>query len=236
MSRTEIRIQNVGYTLAADWYETSKDRVMLVLPGYKATKQKYEGLVSALVERTGYSALVLDYSGHGESPFDINDLSRADNFSDSVAAFDWLVDNYGDKKITVIGSSYGGLHAALLTKYRSFDQVVFRVPGAYPEESFYTKIRGIKDLHAKEYRSNPENFVNNWLFTNADNVKKRALVVTHEFDTVCPPVATTPFVNAFNADTWEAPGFIHGFGESDVSEQQLQDYYKHIADWINNES
>lgn len=235
MRREEVKIDNIGYTLLADWYETDKDKVLLVLPGFTSTKERYEELVSTLVQSTGYSALVLDYAGHGKSPFNINDLSRADNFSDAVAAFDWLKRNHGQKKITVFGTSYGGFHAAYLTKFRTFQNVIFRVPASYPEETLYTKIGEMKDAHSEEYRNNPDNYVDHWLFTHTDSVKGRALLVTHEFDTVCPPVATTPFAKAFRADTWEASGFQHGFKESDVGEQQLQNYYKKLTEWINNE-
>lgn len=236
MSKEEVSIQNVCYALAADWYETAKDQVLLVLPGFTSAKKKYESLVSTLVERTGYSALVLDYAGHGESPFDINDLARADNFSDVVAAFEWLVKNHSNKKITVIGTSYGGFHAAYLTKFREFQNVIFRVPASYPEETFYTKIGSMKDAHSEDYRNNPDNYVDHWLFTHTESVKGRALVVTHEFDTICPPVATRPFAEAFNADTWEAPGFKHGFGESEVTDEQIQNYYEKLAGWINDEN
>ncbi len=232
----EVQVSNVGYELCADWYETDGNRVLLVLPGFTSTKQKYESMVKTLVEQTGYSALVLDYAGHGNSPFVLDELSRADNFSDVVAAFDWLVKNCGDKKITVLGTSYGGFHAAYLTKFRKFQDIIFRVPASYPEETLYTKLGDMQDAHSEDYRNNPDNYVNHWLFTHTDSVKGRALVVTHEFDTICPPVATQPFADAFGADTWEAPGFKHGFSESDVTEEQVEDYYQKIVEWLKHES
>lgn len=236
IKKKEVKIQNTGYELFADWYETNKDRVLLVLPGFTSTKQKYEDLVKTLVTNTSYSALVLDYAGHGESPFDINDLCRADNFSDVIAAFDWIKAKYPDKKITVLGTSYGGFHAAYLTKFREFQDIIFRVPASYPEETLYTKIGTMKDAHSESYRNDPKNYINHWLFTHTNSVKGRALVVTHEFDVVCPPVATTPFTKAFSADTWVAQGFKHGFSESEVSEQQIQNYYAKLSDWINREN
>lgn len=236
ITRQEVKIPNVGYELAADWYETNSDTVLLVLPGYTSTKERYEELIEAIVEQTGVSALVLDYAGHGKSPFDIKDLSRADNFSDVVAAFDWLVDNQNDKKIMVFGTSYGGFHAAHLTKYREFQDIIFRVPASYPETTLYTKIGTMQDPHSESYRNDPDNYKNHWLFSRTRAVKGRAFVITHEFDTACPPVATMPFAEAFNADTWEAPGFKHGFSESTVTQQQKEDYYKKISEWISNEN
>lgn len=233
--KREVKIQNTGYQVKADWYETDKDDVLLILPGFTSTKLKYAEMTEALVTETDYSALVLDYGGHGESPFNLDDLSRADSFSDAVAAFDWLVENYKDKKITVLGTSYGGFHATYLTKFRSFQNLILRVPAAYPEDTLYTKLGDGDDPHSDEYRNDPANYIDFWLFTHAASVKGRTLVVTHEFDTVCPPVSTKPFADAFKADTWVASGFKHGFNESDVTEQQKQDYYKKIADWLKHE-
>ncbi len=236
MKRQEVMIPNTGYELAADWYATEKDQVLLVLPGFTSTKEKYKEFTGYLVSNTGYSALVLDYAGHGKSPFLLDDLSRADNFSDVVAAFDWLVDNHPNKKITVVGTSYGGFHAAYLTKFRQFQNVIFRVPASYPEETLYTKIGSMEDAHSEEYRNDPKNYINHWLFTHTNSVTGRALLVTHEYDTVCPPVATKPFGEAFEADYWQAPSFKHGFYESDVTSAQIQDYYKKIAKWLNDET
>ena len=232
MKKEAVKIQNVGYELMADWYCTDADQVLLVLPGFTSTKEKYQDLVTNIVNHTGASALVLDYAGHGKSPYNIDDLTRADNFSDVIAAFDWLTNSFGNKEITVVGTSYGGFHAAYLTKFRQFKNVIFRVPASYPEETLYTKIGRMKDPHSDSYRNNPDNYINHWLFTHPGSVKGKALVITHEYDTVCPPTATKPFAIAFKADTWEAPGFNHGFSESDVTKEQIYEYYKKISDWI----
>ncbi len=228
----EISIPCIGYEIKADWYEGTNDQVWLVLPGYTSYKGKYTQLIQNSTTCTGASALVIDYSGHGESPFDINDLTRAQNFSEVVKAFDWLVKNKPNLKISVHGTSYGGFHAAYLTKYRQFENVIFRVPASYPEETLFSVIGEMDNAHSRDYRVNPDNYKDHWLFDHTDSVKGRRLVVTHEFDDICPSVATTPFIEAFSADHIEAKGFKHGFGESNVSNEQKQEYYKKLADWI----
>jgi esterase/lipase len=73
MKPKAIQVQCVSYSIAADWYE-GNDNILLVLPGFTSSKANYGELVSAIVEKTGTSALAIDYSGHGESPFDIQDI------------------------------------------------------------------------------------------------------------------------------------------------------------------
>lgn len=230
---TTLKIPCVGYEIAADWYEGTKEEVLLVLPGYTSTKLKYSQMVTAITEQTGMRALVIDYAGHGESPFKLENLSRAQNFMDSVHAFDWSRKNYPKLKITVMGTSYGGFHSTNLTKYRKFDRLILRVPAIYDQESFFTRIGDLKDLHSDEYRNNPDNFIDNWMFTHTESVLGKTLVITHELDTVCPPISTKPFAEAFKADRWVAKGFKHGFSESDVDDKMIEEYYSKVAEWLN---
>jgi esterase/lipase len=232
MNSEEVTIDCTGYGVKADWYQGTNDQVWLLLPGLTSNKKKQNELVLASTISTGASALVLDYAGHGVSPFEINDLTRAQNFSEVVRTFDWLKKNKPNMKVSVHGSSYGGFHAAYLTKFREFENVIFRAPASYPEETLFTVIGEMNNAHNEFYRSNPENYVDHWLFDHVSSVKGRALVITHEFDTVCPPVATSPFISAFRADHIEAKGFKHGIGESDATEEQKNEYYAEIADWI----
>jgi len=228
----QIQIPCAGYSIAADWYEGTNDEVLLVLPGYTSTKANYSGLVQAIVEKTDVSALVIDYSGHGESPFELDDLTPAQNFLEVITAFDWTVENHPEKKITVMGTSYGGLHTAQLTKYREFYKIIFRVPAIYPPNSFYTKWKDVGADHYLEYRTNADLSAHP-LLARAKSFKGQTLVITHELDTMCPPNNTDAFIDAFTADHWEALGFKHGLDKSDVTEEQINEYIKKITDWIN---
>ena len=235
MSKSEVQIDCVTYAVAADWYEGSTDEVVLVLPGFTSTRQRYELLAEFVHEHTGRSVLVLEYSGHGESSINLMDITGSQNFSEVVRTFDWIVDNHPGKKITVLGTSYGGLHATLLTKYRDFENIILRVPAAYDEREIYNLIRNLDKDHNLDYRSNPDNFVNpesNWMFTHTDSVKGRRFVILHENDKVCPEVSTRAFVEAFDADVWVAPGLEHGFKDSNITEEDETAYYQKIVDWM----
>jgi uncharacterized protein len=230
-----FKIPCVGYEIASDWYDgvSGNDNVLLVLIGYTSSKTSYEELVSAIVLKTGYSALVIDYSGHGESPFVLNDLSPAQNFMEVITAYDWLVENFPKKKISVMGTSYGGYMATQLTKYRSPKKIILRAPAIYGPETFYTKW---KDMDLEEvrhgYRVDPANFIKHPLLSRASNFKGEAYVLTHELDEDCPKSSTTPIAEAFGAETWEAKGFVHGLGQCKYTEEQLQEYQNKIADWL----
>lgn len=227
-----IQIPCVCYSIRADWYEGEKDEVLLVLPGWKSSKAKYVNMVESIVEQTDMSVLVIDYSGHGESPFELDDLTPAHNFLEVVTAFDWIQENHSGKKITVMGTSYGGFMTAQLAKYRKFDRAIFRVPALYPPEAFYTKWGEVGPNHYQDYRSK-ENLSLHPVLTRAKGVKGKSLVVTHELDEVCPPNTTDPFISNFEAEHWVIPGFKHGFHESGATEEQMQKQYDKLSDWLN---
>lgn len=231
-----FNIPCVGYEIVADWYDGVYDNsnVLLVLVGFTSCKANYSELVTAIVNKTGYSALVIDYTGHGESPYYLEDLSPAQNFMEVITAYDWLNENHPEKTISVMGTSYGGFMAIQLTKYRSPKKLILRVPAIYSPETFYTKW---KDMNLEEvrhgYRADPANFIKHPLLVRASNYKGQTYVLTHELDEDCPKSSTTPITEAFKAETWEAKGFVHGLGKSNYTEEQLEEYQNKIANWLN---
>lgn len=230
----DIQIPLQGYAVAADWYEGSSDAIHLFLIGFQSDRERYREFAELVQSETGGSVLVLEYSGHGTSQFSLGEISPAQHFLEVITAFDWLVDRYPDKKINVVGTSYGGFMATQLTKYRVFPKLVLRVPAIYPPNVFYDKLKIFEGTnHFKEFRNNStDELVSHPLLKRASEFAGKTFVVTHEFDTVCPPNETAAFAKAFNADHWEAKGFKYGFGESEVSEEQKREYYLKITEWL----
>jgi esterase/lipase len=232
-------IPSLGYSFVADWYEgSSLSEVLLVLIGYDSTRTKQIALVSALVEKTGMSALVIDYSGHGDSPFAIDETRPAQHFLDAVCAYDWIKSTYPDSSISVIGASYGGYLASRLVSYRTVSKLVLRVPAIYEESEFYSLNRGrlkgneLNHIQANEYRRNSELLIQNPLLKSAHDFKGKALVVIHENDDLVPIETTSAYVKAFGADTYLAKGFIHSINESQISEDRFIEYQDYLSNWL----
>lgn len=229
---TNLKIKCVSYEINADWYDGSSDIVLLNLIGFKSNSKKYKEFLLALNELSDINILTIDYSGHGESPFTINDVTPAQNFLEVITAFDWITKNFPDKKIYVMGASYGGFLATQLTKYRDFEKLILRVPAIYRPENFYTTWGVYEAENGKKYRETAKNLTEHPLLKRASNFKGKTLVITHELDEVCPKNTTMAFIKAFGAEHWEAKGFKHGFGESDITQEQKQNYYFKVAEWI----
>lgn len=226
-----------GYSVKADWYETdTTDEIILLLIGWKSNRKKYNGILSAICNKTGKSALVFDYSGHGDSPFDVNTTRPAQHFLEVICVFDWLKERYPNANITVTGTSYGGFQAIQLTKYRIFDKLILRVPAIYKPSDFYTLNKYINSDEAwaarDAFRRDVDSLCKHPLLAKAANFVGKTLVVVHENDEQVPKETTDVIINAFRADVYLAKGFPHSIYEQ--PRENIIQYQSAISDWLNN--
>ncbi len=228
-------IECTGYAVKSDWYETDNtDEIILSLIGWTSNRKNYNDILSAICSDTGKSALVFDYSGHGDSPFNVNTTRPAQHFLEVTCVFDWLKQKYPKAKVTVMGTSYGGFLAVQLTKYRTFDNLILRVPAIYQPSDFYTlneQINSDEAWAAKDaFRRDVEALARHPLLGRASSFKGRVLVVVHEKDEQVPKETTDAYINAFNAETYVAKGFPHSIFNQ--TREELDAYQNTISEWL----
>ncbi|CAN5374476.1 alpha/beta fold hydrolase [soil metagenome] len=234
-----LQIDITGYSISVDWYE-GKDtsNIVIMLPGYNSSKSRIASLAQAIVQKTGKSALTIDLSGHGESPFVLNDTRPAQHFLELIYVFDWVKDKYPNAEIIVEGSSYGGYLATGLTKYREFSKLVLIAPAIYRPNEFYNEwnIRNDNVQQYEEtvavYRKDSTILSGHPLFVRASNFEGKVLVVVHEHDEVIPKETTEAYINSFKADSFIANGFPHSFNDKTIDQTALLEYRDKIANWL----
>lgn len=232
-----ITIPSQGYELAADWYDGDNGEVLLVLVGYASSKQNYQDMITAIVEQTGTSALVLDYRGHGESPLTLGEVSPEQNLADVLAAYDWIAATYPNAVINVMGTSYGGFLGVQLLAARKIHNLVLRAPAIYrPEElsePWSTRLANEAAYRstARVYRTNKDALREHPLFAAVGaNLSGRALVMVHEYDELVPHETTDAYVHALNADAHMASGFMHAFNSGSPEDKAV--YVQEIITWL----
>lgn len=226
-----ISIQCFSYSIDADLYEGDSEKVLLVLHGWNSSKKNASELASFLADKSGATTLVIEYSGHGNSPFDAMEIRPAQHFLEVITAFDWIKENYPDTQISVMGTSYGGFLAVQLTKYRSFRNLVLRVPAIYEPFDFYTLNKNIDRQHERRYREEQDFLDNHPLLARASKFKGRTLVVWHEFDDYVPKELTDKYIEVFHADSYLAKGWKHSY-KIDAPDAEQSEYKNAILDWI----
>jgi uncharacterized protein len=236
---TSLRVQCGEYSVEADVYEgVNREKVLLVLIGWTSSKASSADLVQALVSGTGMSAVIFNYSGHvdGVKPPKYEDIVMetrpAQHFFEVVCVFDWIREQHPDAEISVLGTSYGGYLAALLTQHRQFKNLVLRVPAVYETSEFYKKN---KEIHSTDtlrtFRKNTAALAELPQLVTAMQFKGDVLVVTHELDEQVPKETTYAYAAAFAADELLAKGFPHSL--RGVEKEEIGKYQHKIVEWIN---
>lgn len=230
-------IQCVGYAVKADIYEGSEDgSVLLSLIGRtsKRTKQRYYDFLPSLSKELGITTVIFDYTGHGDSPFDIEELSPAQHFLEVITVFDWIKEKYPRKKVFVIGSSYGGFLATQLTKYRKFDGLILRAPAIYKPSDFYTLKKNEDREATQSFRRDAEALSKHPLLARASRFEGKVLLVVHDKDEQIPKETTDAYAEAFKPSVILVEGVTHSL--DNVKQQQIDDYNQQVLDWLKDNS
>ncbi len=193
-------------------------------------KQHYVDFATRMAIERQATSVVFDYIGHGDSPFDIEEICPAQHFLEVIEVFDWMQQQYPGREIIAIGSSYGGFLATQLTKYRKFDKLILRAPAIYRPSDFYTKKKDEDCEATDEFRHDVQRLGVHPLLTRASKFEGNVLLVVHENDTVIPRETTDAYAKAFNADVIVEPGLTHSL--NDATPDQITKYFDDIFNWI----
>jgi dienelactone hydrolase len=130
---------------------------VLFVHGWGGSQQQYVARARTLAA-LGCACLTFDLRGHVQTRSQYETVSREDNLRDVVAAYDVLAAhrNVDTTRMAVVGSSYGGYLAAILTSLRPVKWLALRAPALYKDTEWelakwHLKIR--QDLDA--YRRQP---------------------------------------------------------------------------------
>lgn len=235
-----LEIPCAGYSIIADWYEGQHtDKVLLILPGFMSVRGRQQDFTNSMVDATGASAVVIEYSGHGDSPFELKDTRPAQHVLEVISAYDWIKAHYPHAEVVVMGNSYGSFLASHLALYRAFETLVLRAPAIYAPSTLYdlwSQRFDYEDAYRQSitsYRSDPEELSKNPLLAKGSLKKpSHILVVVHEHDEIIPRATSDAYVQAFHADSFVAEGFSHAVSQSDISKEQLAEYQVRISEWL----
>ena len=234
MNIKNVLIPCSGYSLAADWYENDdSDKIILALSGFSSSKARNSDFLLALGKKTGMNILAVDLSGHGDSPFTLDETRPGQHLLETVETFDWLREKYPQAKITVLGSSYGGFLAAYLSRYRDFNKLVLRTPAIYlPSDLFSLQSKIDRDYTSNVYRKDKKAVANHPLFKQAAAFNGSTLLVVHEMDEDVPLATTDVYKDTFSTEVYIAPGFKHSMRDVSNPPEGLQPYQDVIANWL----
>jgi dienelactone hydrolase len=126
-------------------------------------------------------------------------VTREDNLRDVVAAYDALASHptVDRSAIGVVGASYGGYLAAILSSLRNIHWLALRVPALYKDQDWHSPKRRLDRDELAAYRRRPLDPDENRALKACAAFKGDVLIVESEHDDIVPHSAIANYLAAF---------------------------------------
>jgi pimeloyl-ACP methyl ester carboxylesterase len=207
---------------------------VLFVHGWGGSQQQYVARARE-VAALGCICLTFDLRGHARTQSRYETVSREDNLRDILAAHDSLVGqrDVDASAIAVVGSSYGGYLAALLTALRPVKWLALRAPALYKDSEWALpkgQLRTLQELDA--YRRLPVRFEESRALVACANYAGHALVVESEHDSIVPGQVIANYRDALTRAASLTYRVLEGadHGLSEASAQQA--YSEVLVNWL----
>jgi pimeloyl-ACP methyl ester carboxylesterase len=205
---------------------------VLFVHGWGGAKEQYLERARQ-VAALGCVCLTFDLRGHANTKPQQEAVTRNDNLRDVDAAYDVLAGHASadSSAIAVVGSSYGGYLATILSSLRPVRWLALRAPALYRDEDWDTP-KAQLDRHALSiYRRRAISAEENRALRACAAFEGDVLLVESEHDTIVPHAVTENYLAAFtraHSLTYRViEGADHGLSE-DVWQQA---YTSLLVNW-----
>lgn len=161
---------------------------VLFIHGWGGCQQQYLARARAIAA-LGFVGLAFDLRGHVQTKPLFDTISREGNLADVVAAYDALSQrrHVDSAAIAVVGSSYGGYLASILTTLRPVRWLALRAPALYRDEDWtLPKLQLSHNQDLASYRRTLVRAADNRALQACHQFEGDVLLVESEIDTIVP--------------------------------------------------
>ena len=192
----DIRVddQHIAGTLITP---TTKLPGVLFVHGWGGSQQQYLARAHEIAA-LGCVCLTFDLRGHARHEAHQEAVTREDGLRDVLAAYDALIEHPAVDRsaIAVVGSSYGGYLAAILTELRAVRWLALRVPALYKDEDWTVPKRKLDRKELAAYRRTTVKPEDNRALRACAAFAGDVLVVESEQDSTVPHPVIENYVAA----------------------------------------
>lgn len=182
----------------------------------------------------GCVCLTFDLRGHGAGEAQQAWITREDNLHDLLAAYDRLVTHprIDPAAVAVVGTSYGGYLAAILTEMRAVRWLALRAPAIYRDEDWLLPKRELPREDLMSYRASHIPAASNRALKACAAFAGDVLLVESEHDDFIPHATIMSYRSAFQRSHSLTHRIIDCADHALSREQSQDDYTQILVRWI----
>jgi uncharacterized protein len=205
---------------------------VLFLHGWGGTQEHYLARAREIAA-LGCVCLTIDLRGHAATQDQQQSVTREDNLRDVIAGYDMLVNQPGVDRsaITVVGSSYGGYLAAILSSQRAVRWLALRVPALYKDEDWSLPKQELKKYGLDAFRRGPVRLEENRALAACAVFEGDVLIIESEHDDIIPHPVIANYIAAFEKAHSLTYRVIEGADHGLSEERWQQAYTSLLLNW-----
>lgn len=213
--------------------KSPKNPALLFIHGWESNRGRYFERATQL-SKVGFIVLTFDLRGHGDSPGKIKRLPISKHLDDVLAAYDLLVSqkSVAPTKIGVIGASYGGYLASILTAKRPVKWLVLRAPAIYKDSHFQFPKAQLNEQEVKKYRLAKIHPKTNLALKSLTQFKADVLIVESEHDTSVPHQTIQNYLQSLKSAKSITHTIIKNADHSLTQPSWQKHFIKTLTSWI----
>jgi pimeloyl-ACP methyl ester carboxylesterase len=206
--------------------------VMLV-HGWDGSQEQYIARAHEIAA-LGCICLTFDLRGHAKDRAARDAVTREDNMADMLAAYDVLVGHpsVDGTAVAVVGSSYGGYLAAILSTLRPVRWLGMRAPALYKDADWLVPKRALSREELVAYRNTAVAPASNRALAAAAQFEGDVLLVESEFDVMVPHPVIKNYLDAFQQAHSMTYRVIKGADHSLSQKAWGQSYTNVLVHWV----
>jgi uncharacterized protein len=182
----------------------------------------------------GCVCLTFDLRGHQDTEAQLTQVSRQHNLDDILAAYDQLARHpaIDPACIAVIGTSYGGYLATILSERRPVRWLALRAPALYWDDEWTRPKHSLDRKKLAQYRQQVIAPEENRALTACTSFSGDVLLVESEHDDFVPHQVLINYRSAFMQTTSMTHRIIKGADHALSSEASQTSYTDILTAWI----
>jgi uncharacterized protein len=207
---------------------------VLFVHGWGGSQEQYRSRAREVAE-LGCVCLTFDLRGHAQTRTQFETVSRAHNLEDVVTAYDTLVKrrHVDPGAIAVVGSSYGGYLAAILTSMRKVRWLALRAPALYIDSGWKSpKLQLHKDQDLRTYRQRLVLASENRALKAIQAFEGDVMLIESECDAIIPRAVLTSYREACTHARSLTYRCLNGADHGLTGERDQKNYSKVLETWL----